>query len=193
MSIGEEATKVAVAVVASWLDRYWAGFQKKLHQEAMTLINSEANALKLEATAFKGEANLATYSFKVAGKDINLLELFQERRAEREAQQTIDGIKSSIAELKERVDHLHDFVKQDVESPLKQLHSHVHQALTERINQAVNQAHRANSRLDALRTQVSRSAPQQQAHIGNTRSFSEAAERINHLEARIDSLAQALG
>ncbi|MER6140481.1 hypothetical protein ABT174_10515 [Streptomyces sparsogenes] len=189
----EEVTKVAETAVSSWLSRFWDGVQRKWHQEAMTLINSEANLLKLEATAFKGEANLATYSFKLAGKDFNLQEFLKERSAEREAQQTIDGIKSSITGLKERIEHLETFVRQDVLRSLNWLHNQVHEDRTIHIKRAATEAARANHRLDALRTQVSRSAPQQQAHIGNTRSFSETAERINQLEARINSLAQALG
>ncbi|MEU1662102.1 hypothetical protein ABZ547_00600 [Streptomyces sparsogenes] len=154
-------------------------------KKAIAGLNTEANLLK-------GEANVASYSFKLAGKDFNLQEFLTERRAEREAQQTINDIKSSIAELKERLDRLHRFVGQGVVRPLNELHGQVRE-LPSRINRAANQATRANDRLDALRAQVSRSAPQQQAHIGNTRSFSETAERINHLEARINSLAQALG
>lgn len=189
----DEASKCAEAAVSSWLSRFWKGIEKQWHQEAMTLINSEANALKLEATAFKGEANLATYSFKLAGKDFNLQEFLKERSAEREAQQTIDGIKLSIARLKERVEHLETFVRQDVLRSLNWLNNQVHEDRTIHIKRAATEAARANRRLDALRTQVSRSAPQEQAHIGNPRSFSETAERITQLEARINSLAQALG
>ncbi|MFE6774843.1 hypothetical protein [Streptomyces sp. NPDC057702] len=58
---------------------------------------------------------------------------------------------------------------------------------------AMVEARRANTRLDAIRGQLGGSTPAQQANIGNTGSFTETAAQINRLEGRLNSLVQALG
>ncbi|WAP59826.1 hypothetical protein [Streptomyces sp. S465] len=160
---------------------------KKIVKDAVDAAKAIVHpaAVKGETSGIKTEAVGASLGFKLFNAEktvFDLQEILDKRRG-----LDPDSLKREIATVRGVAERATRIAEQATVTL-----RNTRQSLGRVTGRALGQATRANRRLDALRTEIRRSAPQQQAHIGNTRSFSEAAERINRLEQRISSLTRAL-